>query len=614
MIARTFIESAYSAYAAQADRSARRQTVRATWRWAAGGGAAVEDERAQLGQVLVVVVAPALEAVDVVLLDAQRRVLRVLDHRRAEVRADVEQVVLHVRQHRGDVVLDLAGRQHHAEVGVGLVDVGVRLESRVGLAGLAHVAEAGRAGVAGARVDARQVDHAASVEGSPPAHWARPRVTRVTDVGSFRVVSEGPLTRPLSGTVHVGGAKNSALKLMAASLLAPGRSVIHNVPNILDVAVMGQLLRQLGCTVEIAYPGDADPTCEPTSGRATIEVPEELEHKAPYELVRRLRASIAVLGPLVARCRRASVALPGGDAIGSRGLDMHILGLQELGAVVRIEHGQVVAEVPDGLRGANLWLDFPSVGATENLVMAAVMAQGTTVIDNVAREPEIIDLCEMLVAMGARIDGISTSTLVIEGVERLHPVEHTTVTDRIVTGTWVFASAIAGGDLHISGGVAHHLDIVLDKLVASGAEIEPGETGFTRAHPQAADSFDVATLPYPGFPTDLQPFAMALAVGVLGHRDDHRERLRGAVHVRPGARPARLGPAHRRPPRRRTRCADALGRPRGRPRHPRRSRAGARRAGRAGNHRGRRVAAHRPRISVVRRGPRLGRRRGQPTT
>ncbi len=330
-------------------------------------------------------------------------------------------------------------------------------------------------------------------------------------MGSFRVVSEGPLTRPLSGTVHVGGAKNSALKLMAASLLAPGRSVIHNVPNILDVAVMGQLLRQLGCTVEIAYPGDADPTCEPTSGRATIEVPEELEHKAPYELVRRLRASIAVLGPLVARCRRASVALPGGDAIGSRGLDMHILGLQELGAVVRIEHGQVVAEVPDGLRGANLWLDFPSVGATENLVMAAVMAQGTTVIDNVAREPEIIDLCEMLVGMGAHIDGISTSTLVIEGVERLHPVEHTTVTDRIVTGTWVFASAIAGGDLHISGGVAHHLDIVLDKLVASGAEIEPGETGFTVHTHKRLDSFDVATLPYPGFPTDLQPFAMALA-------------------------------------------------------------------------------------------------------
>jgi UDP-N-acetylglucosamine 1-carboxyvinyltransferase len=330
-------------------------------------------------------------------------------------------------------------------------------------------------------------------------------------MGSFRVVSEGPLTRPLSGTVYVGGAKNSALKLMAATLLAPGRSVVHNVPNILDVAVMGELLRTLGCEVEIAYPGDADPTTGPTAGRATIDVPEELEHEAPYELVRRLRASISVLGPLVARCHRASVALPGGDAIGSRGLDMHITGLQELGAVVRIEHGQVVAEVPDGLLGANLWLDFPSVGATENLVMAAVLARGTTVIDNVAREPEIIDLCQMLSAMGARIDGISSSTLVIEGVERLHPVEHSTVTDRIVAGTWVFAAAIAGGDLHIDGGVTHHLDIVLDKLVASGAEIESTGTGFSVRTHRRLRSFDVSTLPYPGFPTDLQPFAMALA-------------------------------------------------------------------------------------------------------
>ena len=318
-------------------------------------------------------------------------------------------------------------------------------------------------------------------------------------MGSFCVVSEGPLTRPLHGTVHVGGAKNSALKLMAASLLAPGRSVVHNVPDILDVTVMGQLLTRLGCQVEIE------------AGRAVIEVPEVLQHEAPYELVRRLRASIAVLGPLVARCRSASVALPGGDAIGSRGLDMHIRGLEELGAVVRIEHGQVVADVPDGLTGANLYLDFPSVGATENLVMAAVLARGTTVIDNVAREPEIIDLCEMLVAMGSRIDGVGSSTLVIEGVEELHPVEHRTVTDRIVTGTWVFATAIAGGDLHIAGGRPHHLDIVLDKLVGAGASVDPTEDGFSVRSDRRLDSFDVATLPYPGFPTDLQPFAMALA-------------------------------------------------------------------------------------------------------
>lgn len=330
-------------------------------------------------------------------------------------------------------------------------------------------------------------------------------------MGSFRVVSEGPLTRPLSGTVHVGGAKNSALKLMAASLLAPGRSVIDNVPDILDVAVMGQLLRRLGCAAEIEYPGDDDPTRGSTAGRATIEVPEQLQHEAPYELVRRLRASIAVLGPLVARAGRASVALPGGDAIGSRGLDMHIRGLQELGAVVRIEHGQVVAEVPERLVGTELWLEFPSVGATENLVMAAVLAEGTTVIDNAAREPEIVDLCQMLAAMGARIDGTSTSTLTIEGVDRLRPVEHSTVTDRVVAGTWVFATAIAGGDLTIRGGVTQHLDIVLDKLVTAGAEIEPSEVGFTVRTHRRLTAFDVSTLPYPGFPTDLQPFAMALA-------------------------------------------------------------------------------------------------------
>jgi UDP-N-acetylglucosamine 1-carboxyvinyltransferase len=330
-------------------------------------------------------------------------------------------------------------------------------------------------------------------------------------MGSFRVVSQGPLTRPLDGRVFVGGAKNSALKLMAAALLAPGRSVVHNVPNILDVAVMGDLLRRLGCTVEIEHPLDADPTTGSTSGTATIDVPEQLDHEAPYELVRRLRASIAVLGPLVARCHRASVALPGGDAIGSRGLDMHIAGLRDLGATVHIEHGQVVAEVKERLRGANLWLDFPSVGATENLVMAAVLAEGTTVIDNVAREPEIVDLCQMLGAMGARIEGVSTSTLIIEGVERLAPVEHRTVTDRIVAGTWVFASAIAGGEVRIEGGVAHHLDIVLDKLVSAGAEVDIDEHGFTVLTERRLTSFDVATLPYPGFPTDLQPFAMALA-------------------------------------------------------------------------------------------------------
>jgi len=331
----------------------------------------------------------------------------------------------------------------------------------------------------------------------------------VAAVESFRVTSQGPFVRPLDGTAYVGGAKNSALKLMAAALLAPGTSELHNVPEILDVAVMGQLLEQLGCTVTGDHP--AGGAAGAASGSVRITVPDELSWEAPYELVRRLRASIAVLGPLVARCHRASVALPGGDAIGSRGLDMHMAGLRELGAQVRIEHGQVVAEAPSGLRGASMWLDFPSVGATENLVMAAVLADGTSVLDNAAREPEIGDLCRMLVAMGARIDGIGSSTLSIEGVDRLHAVEHACVADRIVAGTWAFAPAIAGGRVRVEGGVAKHLDLVLDKLTAAGASVSSDEKGFVVEADRRLRAFDVVTLPFPGFPTDLQPFAMALA-------------------------------------------------------------------------------------------------------
>ena len=337
---------------------------------------------------------------------------------------------------------------------------------------------------------------------------------------AFSVRSRGPLTTPLAGTVRVGGAKNSALKLMAAALLATGRTVLHNVPDILDVHVMARLLEELGCRVEMDHPdrdgqdrGAAAALEESTGprGRVAIDVPETPGHEAPYDLVRRLRASICVLGPLVARRGRAKVALPGGDSIGSRGLDMHLAGLTSLGAVLGIEHGFVVAEVPERLRGTELWLDFPSVGATENLLMAAVLAEGTTVIDNAAREPEIVDLCELLEQMGAKLEGVSTSTLVVHGVERLEPVEHTTVSDRIVAGTWAFAVAVNGGDLTVTGGRSRHLDIVLDKLAGAGAAVHDVEDGFRVVVEDRLDAFDVVTLPYPGFPTDLQPFAMALA-------------------------------------------------------------------------------------------------------
>jgi UDP-N-acetylglucosamine 1-carboxyvinyltransferase len=303
----------------------------------------------------------------------------------------------------------------------------------------------------------------------------------------------------LAGDVMVGGAKNSALKLMAVTLLAEGRSVVENVPRITDIAIMAEVLRRLGCQVDLE------------GNRATIDVPGEPGSEADYDLVRRLRASICVLGPLLARRGYVRVALPGGDMIGSRGLDMHISGLTRLGAEISGEHGFVIASAPKGLRGGKIWLDFPSVGATENILMAAALARGVTEIDNVAREPEIVDICEMLTAMGARIDGAGTSTLTIEGVSELRPVVHTTVGDRIVGGTWAFATAMTRGDVTVRGVRPEYLDIALDKLVNAGAMIEPGDNLFRVRMDDRPRAVDIVTLPYPGFATDLLPMAIGLA-------------------------------------------------------------------------------------------------------
>jgi UDP-N-acetylglucosamine 1-carboxyvinyltransferase len=303
----------------------------------------------------------------------------------------------------------------------------------------------------------------------------------------------------LSGEVTVGGAKNSALKLMAAALLAQGRSVITNVPRITDILIMAEVLRRLGCEVSFA------------DGVVTIDVPEEPGTEADYDLVRRLRASICVLGPLLARRGYVRVAHPGGDAIGSRGLDMHVGGLARMGADISGEHGYVIASAPKGLHGATIWLDFPSVGATENLLMAAVLAEGVTEIDNAAREPEIVDLCEMLAGMGAKIDGAGTATLTIEGVPSLQPVTHRTVGDRIVAGTWGFGAAMTRGEVTVRGVNPVFLEVALDKLVTAGAEVmtEPG--AFRVRMEERPNSVDVSTLPYPGFATDLLPMAVGLA-------------------------------------------------------------------------------------------------------
>jgi UDP-N-acetylglucosamine 1-carboxyvinyltransferase len=314
----------------------------------------------------------------------------------------------------------------------------------------------------------------------------------------------------LAGRVRVTGAKNSALKLMAAALLASGRTTLDEVPDILDVAIMSEVLRRLGCDVSYERtPGSGG------GGRLVVDVPENPSTETDYDLVRRMRASISVLGPLVARCGSAKVALPGGDAIGSRGLDMHIAGLERLGATIVSEHGFLVATAPR-LSGTSIWLDFPSVGATENLVMAAVLAKGTTVVDNAAREPEIVDLCTMLSAMGASIDGAGTSTITVEGVDRLSPVTYTTVPDRIVAGTWAIGAVMTQGDVVVERGVADHLAVALDKLSDAGADVSVVDDGFRVRMDGRPRCVDIVTLPYPGFPTDLQPMAVALAAVSTG--------------------------------------------------------------------------------------------------
>ena len=312
----------------------------------------------------------------------------------------------------------------------------------------------------------------------------------------FRVVGGARLV----GTVKVSGAKNSALKLMAASLLAVGKSKITNLPAIADVEYMAELLTRLGCKVEI----------DNIAGEVTIDVPKELGHRADYDLVRKLRASINVLGPLITRTGQAEVALPGGDAIGSRGLDFHVNGLAGMGAEIKLEHGFIIASAKQALTGALVVLEFPSVGATENIMTAATLAKGITTIENAAREPDVVDLGEFLIAMGAKISGLGSHTIKIEGVSNLNPATHATLPDRIVTGTWAFAAAMTKGDITIENGRADHLEMPLDKLVEAGAVVTTTENGFRVKMDKRPIAVDVATLPYPGFPTDLQPMIITL--------------------------------------------------------------------------------------------------------
>ena len=307
--------------------------------------------------------------------------------------------------------------------------------------------------------------------------------------------------------MHVSGAKNSALKLMAATLLAPGKTTLENVPNISDVHVMGKVLKRMGATIEVA-----------DEHRLVIDTSEVASWEAPYELVAKMRASTAVMGPLLGRFGKAKIAMPGGCNLGARKIDMHILGLEALGVEFDTDHGYIYADASKGLVGNAVTLEFASVGATENLIMAAVKAEGQTIIDNAAREPEIVDLANMLNEMGAKISGAGTPVVTIEGVKELHPVTYRVVGDRIEAGTFIVAGALMAGErgLEICGFDPQHLGMVLKKFELMGIRVDRVDGGVRVHRVDAIKPVDIQTLPFPGFPTDMQAQAMVLSALAQG--------------------------------------------------------------------------------------------------
>ncbi|MFT8675666.1 MAG: UDP-N-acetylglucosamine 1-carboxyvinyltransferase [Acetobacter sp.] len=306
--------------------------------------------------------------------------------------------------------------------------------------------------------------------------------------------------RPLRGDIVIGGAKNAGLKLLVAGLLTAERLTLTNVPRIADIMTMRALLGQHGLDVQ-DLSGDG----------SVLSVGGDITNtEAPYDIVSKMRASILVLGPLLARCRKARVSLPGGCAIGTRPVDLHLKGLETLGAEITLENGYINARAPNGLKGERILLPFASVGATENLMMAATLAKGRTEIINAAREPEMVDLANCLNAMGARIEGAGNGTIVIEGVEALHGTEHRIMPDRIECGTYACAAAITGGDLRLIGGHVDHLGAVARALEETGVEVTQEGDAMRVRRTGALRGIDIMTEPYPGFPTDMQAQFMAL--------------------------------------------------------------------------------------------------------
>ncbi len=309
--------------------------------------------------------------------------------------------------------------------------------------------------------------------------------------------------RRLSGEVRISGAKNAALPILVAALLCDGTNRLTNVPDLRDIQSTMDLLRHLGAR------------CQRSGSVVEIDAAGLNNPEAPYDLVRKMRASILVLGPLVARLKRARVSLPGGCAIGARPINLHLKGLEQLGARIQLAHGYVEAAC-ERLRGAEIYFDLVTVTGTENLMMAAVLAEGTTILRNAAREPEIVALADVLNDMGARIQGAGTSEITIHGVETLHPVEAAIIPDRIETGTFMAAAAITGGDITITQANPEHVNAVIDKLRLAGAQIEAREDTIRVRGGEIISSVDLKTLPYPGFPTDMQAQYMVLMTVAKG--------------------------------------------------------------------------------------------------
>lgn len=299
----------------------------------------------------------------------------------------------------------------------------------------------------------------------------------------------------LNGTVEIEGAKNAVLPILAASILpTEGRTVLHNVPILSDVFTMNNVIRFLN--VKVGFDEDQK--------EITVDSTDELSYEAPFKYVSKMRASIVVLGPLLARVKHAKVAMPGGCAIGSRPIDLHLKGLEAMGAKIIRNDGYIEATT-DGLKGANIYLDFPSVGATQNIMMAATLAKGTTIIENVAREPEIVDLANFLNKMGAHVTGAGTETIKVVGVDHLHGVEHTVVQDRIEAGTFMVAAAITNGNVLIKDAVEEHNKPLISKLEEMSAQVIREDDGIRVIGPEKLKPADVKTMPHPGFPTDMQP-------------------------------------------------------------------------------------------------------------